>query len=220
MEPTLRASFPFPLNGMELKRQEYAQEIEQAKMDDAFLKSLVENVNPKRQKKELREMSSQVLMVLAEDVPGLIAPHTEELYGFLEEKNSFSKLVSIYCIAGLVLAECEPKFDSNIFRYIAMLKDDSVMIACHCALNCGKIASEIPAYEPAITEAFLRITNSNHKESRMDLVIAYVINAFAEFADQSARLDEINAFVWGQIENASPKAREASKNYFAKFQGA
>jgi hypothetical protein len=203
---------------MELKRQEYANEIELAKSDDAFLAELIENVNPKRQKKELREMSSQVLMVLAEDAPDRIQPFINDFYIFLDGKNSFSKMVSIYCIAGLVLADMEPAFPSNIFKYLAMLNDDSVMIASHCALNCGKIAAAKRVFESAITQAFLSIQESNHQESRMDLAIAYVINAFAEFANHSARLDEINAFVWGQMENASPKAREAAKSYMEKFQ--
>ena len=204
---------------MELKRQEFINEIEQAKSDAVFLASLVELVNPKRKKMAAREMASQVLMILAEDEPQLIQPYTDEFYTYFSGKNSFSKLVSLYCIVGLVLADLEIQFKSRIEKYLSMLSDDSVMIASHCALNCGKIAAAKPVYEPAITEAFLAITQSNHKESRMDLVIAYVINAFSKFADQSERLDEINAFVWGQMENASPKAREVSKNYVEKFQG-
>ena len=204
---------------MELKRQVYVEEINQAKINTEFLASLMELVNPKRKKMETREMASQVLMVLAEDDPHLLQPFADDFYSFFFGKNSFSKLVSLYCIAGLVLANLEPQFEKRIEQYVSMLNDASVMIASHCAINCGRIAAEKHVFEPVITEAFLAVTQSDHKESRMDLVIAYVINAFSKFANQSARVDEINAFVWRQMENASPKAREASNNYIAKFQG-
>ena len=204
---------------MASKGQEFEEEIERAKTDTEYLKTLIGYADPVQKKMVLRETAIQVLMSLAEDDPKYIQVYLDDFYDYLSSKNAFSKFVSLYCICGLVLADLEPQFDSRITKYLSMLHDCSGMIPSHCALNCGKIAAAKTKFEPAITEAFLGIIDSDHTENRQNLVIAYVINAFSEFAEQSERLDEITAFVWGQMENASPKAREASKNYMAKFQG-
>jgi len=198
---------------MELKRSEYMNEINQAKLDAAFVAELVQAVHPKRQVREKREMTSQVLMVLAEEAPDRIVPFIKDFYQSLADKNAFSKMVSLYCITGLVLAEREPQFSDRIDQFLAMLEDDSVMIASHCALNAGRIAKKYPVYEPNITARFLNVKDLPHKQK--GLITAYVIEAFEGFAKKSVRLDEINAFVWQQLENQSPKARQAAQNFLA-----
>ena len=201
---------------MELKREQFAVEIERAKADPAFVVEMVKAVHPTRQVREQREMASQVLMVLAEDTPQLITPYLSDFYSFLMDKNAFSKMVSVYCICGLVLAGLEPQFSEGIEKFLAMLEDDSVMIASHCALNAGKIAKKISTYEPEITASFLKVTELPHKQK--DLITAYVIEAFEGFAEHSKRMDEINAFVWQQLENHSPKARDAAQHYLQRFE--
>jgi hypothetical protein len=202
---------------MELKREQYAAEISRAKTDDDFVASLVEAVHPKKQVREIREMASQVLQVLAEDDPTRIAPYMELFYTYLKDKNAFSKMVCLYCIAGLVQKGLEPQFTTRLPQYMAMLDDESVMIASHCALNAGKIAASYPQYEPQITESFLAIGESKHNQSRKDLVTAYILEAFIGFAEKTARFTDITAFAWKHMENQSPKAREMAKAYLANY---
>lgn len=203
---------------MELKRDQYANEITRALVDDDFLASLVEGVHPKRQERETREMASQVLQVIAEDQPARLMPYRDTFYAYLQGSNAFSKMVCVYCIAGLALAGLEDQFDQNIALYMSMMDDDSVMIASHCALNAGKIAVRFPSYEPAITDKFLQIESSHHKQGRKALIIAYILEAFEGYAEHSTRFDEITAFVWRQLESSSPKAREAAAHFLSRFE--
>ena len=203
---------------MDLKREHYIAEISQAMDDDDFLASLIEGIHPKRQARETREMASQVLQILAQDAPARLFPYRDTFYEYLESKNAFSKMVCVYCIAGLVLAGIEDTFTQHIGQYMAMLEDPSVMIASHCALNAGMIAKLYPEYEPFITDKFLQIENSQHTESRKALITAYIIEAFETYAKSSAQWDSINAFIWQQMESPSPKAREAAMHYLSHFE--
>jgi hypothetical protein len=125
-------------------------------------------------------------------------------------------MVSLYCITGLVAGGLEPNFPIRITQFLAMLEDESVMIASHCALNSGRIARKYTSYEPEITEKFLGVNKIQHKQK--DLILAYVIDAFEGFAEHSKRFDEITAFVWQQLENRSPKARDAAQHYLQRFE--
>ncbi|MBI9051064.1 MAG: hypothetical protein JEZ00_16705 [Anaerolineaceae bacterium] len=203
---------------MELKREIYKSEVQRAKTDTAFVGELVDAVHPKRQKRELREMASQTLMILAEDAPACIQPYDEVFFEYLAGKNGFSKMTSLYCITGLLLAKKIPDFSERIHEYLNMLDDDSVMVASHCALNAGKIAAVFKGFEPEITKRFLKIYESRQNKDRKDLVVAYIVEAFELFAAQSENFNEINAFVWQQMENDSPKARQAAQHYLTHFE--
>jgi hypothetical protein len=198
---------------MELKREDYAVEVKRAKVEKDFVSELVQMVHPTRQTRETREMASQVLMILAKDNPHFLIDHADTFYDYLHQKNAFSKMVSLYCITGLVVEGLEPKFPVRITQFLAMLQDESVMIASHCALNAGKIARKYMSYEPQVSASFLMTNEIQHKQK--DLILAYVIEAFEGFAEHSMRIDEINAFVWQQLENRSPKARQAAKHYLS-----
>lgn len=87
------------------------------------------------------------------------------------------------------------------------------MIASHCALNLGRIARKYTSYETKITVKILEVNKIQHKQK--DMILAYVIEAFEGFAEYSNQINEINAFVRQQLENHSPKARQAAQHYLS-----
>ena len=187
------------------------KEIKRALNDDEYLEELIESISPKRKSHEDREKGAKVLI-------GLSQSHPERLYGKwnvffenLKSNNAFSKYPSLYIIANIVTIDSENKFASYIDQYLDLINDESVMVASHLALNCGKIAKIKPEYENKITRKLLDIDSQNHSKDHKELIKSYIIEAFYGYVHQSTLKREITDFIKEQVNSESNKTKKLAK---------
>ena len=85
-------------------------------------------------------------------------------------------------------------------------------MAAQAARNAGKIAKANPHLQIKITKRLLNVEKT-HKGKQIDLVKAYVIEAFEEYFVNYPDKNEVLDFVRAQVKSKSPKTRKLSKKF-------
>lgn len=90
------------------------------------------------------------------------------------------------------------------------------MTAGHVAFTSGKIAKAKPNLQSKITDKLLNI-NTIYQGKQIELIKAYVIDAFDEYFDEAKNKKEIVEFVKKQLKSESPKTRKKAKEFLEKI---
>lgn len=183
--------------------------------DDDVLSELLEGILSKQD--EIRFNCHQVLMNLTEMQPEVLYPNWDYLADLLDSDNHYHRYIAINLLANLVEADTEDKFEEIFDKYFSNVDGDRTMVAGQAALNAGKIAKAKPNLQKKITDKLLNIEKT-HRGNQVELIKAYVIEAFNEYFDEAVDKCRIIDFVKAQLESQSPKTRKVAKEFLKKWE--
>ena len=163
-------------------------------------------------KDETRSNSYKILLHISEENPEILYPKYDYLANLLDSANHYHRYISINLLANLAMVDVENKFEVVFEKYLSNLDGDRTMVAGQAALNAGKIAKAKPNLQTKITKRLLNVEKT-HKGKQIDLIKAYVIEAFKEYFADYSNKNEILDFVRAQLNSKSPKTRKLSKKF-------
>ena len=178
------------------------------------LYQLLEDIFSK--KDEIRSKSFNILINLSEEQPEVLYPKWDFFASLLDSHNHYHRYISINILANLALVDSENKFEIIFEKYFNNLSGDRTMVAGQAALNSGKIAKAKPNLQRKITNILLEIEKI-HQGKQIELIKAYVIEAFNEYFEKSSDKNKILDFVAAQLESKSPKTRKLAKEFLRKW---
>ncbi len=86
------------------------------------------------------------------------------------------------------------------------------MVSGHLAGVSGKIAKNKPKLQNRITKRLLNI-DKTHQGKQVELIKAYIIDAFTEYFEEAENKEEIKRFIKQQITSKSPKTRKKAQDF-------
>ena len=183
--------------------------------DKKILTELIEGVLSK--KDQIRFNSHKVLTILSEKHPEMIYSKWSFFEELLSSENNYHKFIGLNTIANLTKYDKENKFEKIFDKYYNILSHNSTMVVGHVATKSGIIAKAKPNLQSKITDKLLNI-DSIHKGKQIELVKAYVIDAFDEYFNETKNKKEIMDFVKKQTSSESPKTRKKAKEFIEKWE--
>ncbi len=166
-------------------------------------------------KDEIRTSSFKFLMKLSEEHPEVLYPKWDFFANLLDSDNHYHRYISINILANIVMVDAENKFEKIFDKYFGNIDGNRTMVAGQAALNSGKIAKAKPNLQTKITERLLNIEKT-HQGKQIELIKAYVIEAFNEYFEESADKNKIKTFIEAQLESKSPKTRKLAREFLKK----
>ena len=163
-------------------------------------------------KDEVRSASFRILKRISEEQPNALYPKWDYLADLLNSDNHFHRYISINLLANLAKIDVKNKFETIFDKYFSNIEGERTMVAGQAALNSGKIAKAKPKLQPKITNRLLNIEKT-HQGKQIELIKAYVIEAFSEYFEESLDKNKILDFVRAQLESKSPKTRKVAKEF-------
>ena len=183
-------------------------------IDAEKLSEAVEGVLSKRD--EIRSNSFKILMHVSEEQPKVLYPKWDYLADLLDSDNHYQRYISINILANLAVVDTKNKFEKIFDKYFSNIEGDRTMVAGQAALNSGKIAKVKPNLQTKITNRLLNI-DETHRGKQIDLIKAYVIEAFNEYFEESSDKKKILGFVKAQLESKSPKTKKLANEFLKKW---
>jgi hypothetical protein len=163
-------------------------------------------------KDEVRSDSFRILKRISEEQPNALYPKWDYLANLLNSDNQSHRYISINLLANLAKIDVKNKFETIFDEYFSNIAGERTMVAGQAALNSGKIAKAKPKLQPKITNRLLNIEKT-HQGKQIELIKAYVIEAFNEYFEESLDKNQILDFVRAQLESKSPKTRKVAKEF-------
>jgi hypothetical protein len=163
-------------------------------------------------KDEVRSDSFRILKRISEEQPNALYPKWDYLANLLNSDNQSHRYISINLLANLAKIDVKNKFETIFDEYFSNIAGERTMVAGQAALNSGKIAKAKPKLQPKITNRLLNIEKT-HQGKQIELIKAYVIEAFNEYFEESLDKNKILDFVRAQLESKSPKTRKVAKEF-------
>jgi hypothetical protein len=182
--------------------------------DDGKLSEALEGVLSK--KDEIRSNSFKILMHVSEEQPKVLYPKWDYLADLLDSDNHYQRFISINILANLAAVDIKNKFEKIFDKYFSNIGGYRTMVAGQAALNSGKIAKVKPNLQTNITNRLLNI-DKTHRGKQIDLIKAYVIEAFSEYFEESSDKKKILDFVKAQLESKSPKTKKLANEFLKKW---
>jgi len=167
-------------------------------------------------KDEIRSNSFKILMRVSGEQPKVLYPKWDYLAELLDSDNHYHRYISINVLANLAVVDTENKFEKIFDKYFSNIEGDRTMVAGQAALNSGKIAKVKPNLQTKITNRLLNIDRT-HRGKQIDLIKAYVIEAFNEYFEESSDKKKILGFVDAQLESKSPKTKKLANEFLKKW---
>ncbi len=183
-------------------------------IDTEKLSEALEGVLSK--KDEIRSNSFKILTHVSEEQPKVLYPKWDYLAGLLDSDNHYQRYISISILANLAVVDTKNKFEKIFDKYFSNIEGDRTMVAGQAALNSGKIAKVKPNLQTKITNRLLNI-DKTHRGKQIDLIKAYVIEAFNEYFEESSDKKKILGFVKAQLESKSPKTKKLANDFLKKW---
>lgn len=168
-------------------------------------------------KDKIRSNSFKVLLRISEKQPEILYPKYDYFANLLDSDNHYQRYISINILSNLALIDTKNKFEKIFDKYFSNIDGDRTMVAGQTALNSGKIAKAKLKIQTKITKRLLNIEKT-HKGKQIDLIKAYVIEAFDKYFAESSDQNEILDFVKAQLNCKSPKTRKLAKEFLEKNQ--
>jgi len=183
-------------------------------IEDTQLSQLLEDIRSK--KDEIRSNSFKILTKISEEQPEVLYKKWDYLADLLDSDNHYRRYISINILANLAIVDIQNKFEKIFDKYFSNIDGHKTMIAGQAALNSGKIAKAKPKLQTKITNRLLDIEKT-HQGKQIDLIKAYVIEAFNEYFEESSDKKTILHFVEAQLESKSPKTKKVAKDFLKKW---
>lgn len=182
--------------------------------NEKVLSELLEGILSK--KDEIRFNSHQVLLYISENNPEVLYPQWDYLSDLLTSNNHFHRYIAINLLANLVKIDKANKFETDFNKYFDNIAGEKTMVAGQAAMNAGKLAKAKPNLQAKITDMLLNIDHI-HQGKQTELMKAHAIAAFNDYFEEITNKEKIIDFVNKQLENESPKARKAAKEFLKKW---
>jgi len=167
-------------------------------------------------KDEIRSNSFKILTHVSEEQPKVLYPKWDYLADLLDSDNHYQRYISINILSNLAVVDTKNKFEKIFDKYFSNIEGDRTMVAGQAALNSGKIAKVKPNLQTKITNRLLNI-DKTHRGKQIDLIKAYVIEAFNEYFEESSNKNKILGFVKAQLESRSPKTKKLANEFLKKW---
>ncbi|MBD3253410.1 hypothetical protein GF386_06765 [Candidatus Pacearchaeota archaeon] len=146
----------------------------------------------------------------------------EILYGFwdifislLNKKEVSNKYYAICLIANLIKVDKKRKFEKIFTKFYKLLDHESPVVSLNVAGVSDRIVNAKPYLEPRITNKLLKIDRTS-KCRHLDLMKAYVIQAFDGYFKEIRNKKRVIDFVEKQLDSSSPKTRKLAKEFLKK----
>ena len=166
-------------------------------------------------KDEIRSKSFKILLHVSEEQPKVLYPKWDYLADLLDSDNHYQRNISINLLANLAKIDTKNKFEKVFDKYFSNINGDRTMVAGQAALNSGKIAKAKPNLQTQITNRLLNIEKT-HQGKQIELIKAYVIEAFNEYFEESLDKKKIVNFVKAQLMSKSPKTKKVAKEFLKR----
>ena len=187
----------------------------QALKDKDFLDELLGNLWSKNE--TLRYNSHKILFHITEEKPQALYSEWDYFVKFLDSDNTYHKLSAVWLLANLTFADKKNKFEKIFNKFYDLLDDKSYITAAYICEASGKIAIAKPNLQTKITNKLLSIDKTHHIQERIDLVKAYIIDAFGQYYEQAKNKKKILEFVEEQLNCQSPKTRKKAKDFLKQI---
>ena len=187
-----------------------------AQEDDKLLAKLLDNLRTKNE--TIRYNSHKVLFSISEQRPKVLYPKWDFFTDLLDSDNTYHKLSAVQLLANLTKADKDNKFEKLFNKYYSLLDDRSFITAAYVAQASGTISNAKPKLQTKITNRLLSIEATHHTQERKDLAKASVIEAFAQYYQQTRNKKRILEFVERQLNCQSPKTRKKAKEFLAQVE--
>jgi len=178
--------------------------------EDGKLSEALDGIMSK--KDEVRSISFKILNRVSEEEPDVLYPEWDYLADLLDSDNHYHRYISINLLANLAKVDVKNKFEKIFDKFFANIDGERTMVAGQAAWKSGKIAKVKPNLQTKITNRLLNI-DKTHQGEQIELIKAYVIEAFNEYFEESSEKNRILDFVKAQLESKSPKTRKAAKEF-------
>jgi len=183
-------------------------------IEDTHLSKLLADILSK--KDEIRSNSFKILTKISEEQPEVLYKKWDYLADLLNSDNHYQRYISINILANLAIVDVQNKFEKIFDKYFSNIDGHKTMVAGQAALNSGKIVKAKPKLQTKITNRLLNIEKT-HQGKQIDLIKAYVIEAFNEYFAESSDKKTIINFVEAQLESKSPKTKKVAKDFLNKW---
>ncbi len=166
-----------------------------------------------------RYTSFKALMFVIDERPALLYGEWERFTSLLHSDNAYHRYIATYILAGLTEVDLENRFETILPEYLALLDDESVMVAAHSAGNAARIVQAKPELEPHITERMLRVDQTHLTPLHKELVKGYIIESFIKYYPKAQQKQRILGFAQEQLKSRSPRTRRIAKEFLATAKG-
>ncbi len=154
----------------------------------------------------------KILTKISEENPNQLYSKWNYLEDLLKSPNNYHKLIAIELIANLTKVDVDNKFDAIFETYYSIINSEKTMVAGHLAGVSGKIAKNKPKLQNKITKRLLNI-DKTHQGKQVELIKAYIIDAFSEYFKEAKNKEEIKKFIKQQIYSKSPKTSKKARDF-------
>ena len=168
----------------------------------------------------VRYTSFKALMFVIDERPALLYDEWGRFVNMLHSDNAYHRYIATYLLAGLTEADFENRFERILPEYLALLDDESVMVAAHAAGSAAKIVQAKPELEPRITGKMLVVGKTHHTRSRKELIKGYAIESFIQYYPRAQQKEKILEFAQKQLKSKSPRTKKMAKKLLEKAAGA
>lgn len=189
----------------------------EALAEDAVLSEVLQRIRSKDDR--VRYTSFKALMFVIDERPALLYGEWGRFVDLLHSDNAYHRYIAIYVLAGLTEADVENRFERILPEYLALLNDESVMVAAHAAGNAARIVQAKPELEPYITAKMLAVGETHQPASRRELIKGYVIESFIEYYPHAQQREKILEFAQKQLKSRSPRTRKMAKRFLEEAAG-
>jgi len=188
--------------------------VKKAIKDDKLLSELLQGILSK--KDEIRSKNFEILLQISKTYPKILYLKWDFLADLLTSGNHFHRYIAINLLANLTSVDSNNKFEEIFDIYFSNIESNRTMVAGQTALNSGKIAKEIPNFQPKITHILLNI-DKIYQGKHTELLKGYAIDAFNEYFKETEDKKEILNFVKAQLNSNSPKTKKIAKEFLKKW---
>ena len=178
------------------------------------LSELLQKVQSKDDR--VRYTNFTALMFVIDEQPALLYGEWGRFVDLLHSDNAYHRYIAIYLLAGLTKVDVENRFETVLPEYLALLDDESVMVAAHAAGNAARIIQAKPELEPRITKKLLRVDETHHAPSRKELIKGYIIESFIQYYPHAQQKEKILEFAQKQLKSKSPRTKKMAKKFLEK----
>lgn len=189
--------------------------LEKKVFEDGKLSEALDGIISK--KDEVRSISFKILNRVAEKEPDVLYPEWDYLADLLDSDNHYHRYISINLLANLAKVDVKNKFEKIFDKFFANIDGERTMVAGQAAWNSGKIAKVKPNLQTKITNRLLNI-DKVHQGKQIELIKAYVIEAFNEYFEEFSDKNKILDFVKMQQVSNSPKTRKVAEEFLKKWE--
>lgn len=161
---------------------------------------------------EVRYACVRRILSAAEKTPRSLLPHLTKWTGLLESGNRIFKWTAIEALGAVLATGAVRKAGVGVDRLIGFLGRGEMIAANHAVRALGKVARGIPAYEPRIVRALLKVEDRRYETPECrNIVLGKVLEAFGNLPGRIRWAKPLEAFAQRLTHNRRPATRRKAE---------